>query len=62
VVEFLTEIARKDSAEVFHPLSGVKNVTDTYEVAATFCTPKKTKGGKEKTVLLATHGLGYDRR
>ncbi|KAK8064623.1 hypothetical protein PG994_007261 [Apiospora phragmitis] len=47
----------------FNPFSGSKNVTGNYTIGATFCSPKNTsKGGHEKTVLLATHGLGYDRR
>ncbi|KAF2187680.1 alpha/beta-hydrolase [Zopfia rhizophila CBS 207.26] len=62
VAAFLTNVARKDSSKVFNPFSGTKNVTKKYEVSGTFCTPKVKKDGKETTVLLATHGLGYDRR
>ncbi|KAF2816638.1 alpha/beta-hydrolase [Mytilinidion resinicola] len=62
-IEFLTELARKDSKTVYHPVSSnPKNETKTYEVSATFCSPKKANYGKDKIVLLATHGLGYDRR
>jgi hypothetical protein len=39
-----------------------KEVTAKYTLEGTFCRPKEEKGGKEKTVLVATHGLGYDRR
>ncbi|KAF1957297.1 alpha/beta-hydrolase [Byssothecium circinans] len=39
-----------------------QNATATYTLAGTFCKPKTEKGGKEKTVLVTTHGLGYDRR
>ncbi|KAI9757587.1 MAG: hypothetical protein M4579_003399 [Chaenotheca gracillima] len=35
--------------------------TGSFKVAATFCTPKHPKNGREKTVLLASHGLGFDR-
>ena len=46
----------------FHPFSGTEERTDTYQLAGTFCTPFKRKGDKENTVLLASHGGGYDRR
>jgi hypothetical protein len=46
----------------FKPISGTESSTDTYRLSGTFCTPLQKKGGKEKTVLLATHGGGYDRR
>lgn len=47
----------------FKPFSGSKNVTVDYTIGATFCSPKNSsKGGHEETVLLATQGLGYDRR
>ncbi|KAF2496778.1 alpha/beta-hydrolase [Lophium mytilinum] len=62
-IDFITDIARKDSKTAFHPVrSNTKNETKTYEVSATFCSPKKATAGKVNTVLLATHGLGYDRR
>ncbi|KAF2464114.1 alpha/beta-hydrolase [Lindgomyces ingoldianus] len=62
VAAFLFNNSRKDTFTTFQPFSGTKNVTKQFEVAATFCTPEEMKGGKEKTVLVATHGLGYDRR
>ena len=55
-------MTRKDTATVFNPIAGSENVTKTYSVAGTFCTPKETKNGKENTILLATHGLWYDGR
>lgn len=33
----------------------------TYQIAASFCTPK-VKNGKEKTIILATHGIGPGRQ
>ncbi|KAI9687994.1 MAG: hypothetical protein M1820_010356 [Bogoriella megaspora] len=62
VMSFLVNFSRKDSATAFHPISGYQNVTKTYEVAGTFCTPTSPKNGKEKTVLLASHGIWYDGR
>lgn len=47
----------------FHPISGTEeNVTSTYRLFGTFCEPSKKKDGKEKTVLLASHGGIYDSR
>jgi hypothetical protein len=42
-------------------IGGYENVTSDYEIAASFCTPKKPAGGKEKNVILATHGIGPGR-
>jgi pimeloyl-ACP methyl ester carboxylesterase len=38
----------------------MKQYKGDYEIAASFCTPKKASG-KEKTVILATHGIGPGR-
>ncbi|KAK9492591.1 Alpha/Beta hydrolase protein [Lipomyces doorenjongii] len=38
-------------------LASPSTQTATVNIAATFCTPKN-KNGKEKTVILATHGIG----
>lgn len=47
----------------FKPFSGSRSVTGNYTIGATFCSPKNSsKGGHDQTVLLATPGLGYDRR
>ncbi|KAH7073746.1 Alpha/Beta hydrolase protein [Paraphoma chrysanthemicola] len=51
----------KDNFDVFDPIGGVENVTASYTISGTFCYPK-TFSGREKTVLLATHGLHYDGR
>ncbi|KAL8689070.1 MAG: hypothetical protein Q9224_004729, partial [Gallowayella concinna] len=64
VVEFTTQFSRKSpyggsSIVVF---SGKINVTETYEIAATFCSPKTLTGGHEKSILLATHGFFHDGR
>lgn len=58
LTDFITNLIRKDSSTVFHPVVGVENVIAAYTISATFCTPKKPSGnGREKTVLLATHGV-----
>jgi hypothetical protein len=61
VAHVVTEIVRKDSNVSFHPASGVENATAVYSISGTFCSPKSPSGnGREKIVLLATHGIGYD--
>jgi hypothetical protein len=64
VVDWLFNGSRKDSQQVYHPFGDAKKktVTKKYTISATFCSPKARKGGKEKTVLLATSGLAYDGR
>jgi hypothetical protein len=43
--------------------SGAVNQTATYTIAATFCTPGRGENITHKdTVLIATHGLAYDRK
>ncbi|ORY10956.1 Alpha/Beta hydrolase protein, partial [Clohesyomyces aquaticus] len=55
-------VTRKDAATTFAPFPTAQNVTRSYGISATFCSLKTKKSGKEKTVLVATHGLLYDRR
>ncbi|KAF1999843.1 alpha/beta-hydrolase [Amniculicola lignicola CBS 123094] len=54
--------SRKDSKETFKPVSGAKPSTGTYTISGTFCAPKHPRLGRESTVLVLSHGLGYDRR
>lgn len=63
VADLVGNFAAKDSNVTFHPVIGKENITATYEVTGTFCSPKTLTGnGREKTVLLATHGIHYDGR
>lgn len=62
VAGYLFNTTRKDAQTAFAPFVGSKNVTKEYTVSATFCAPKNVQEGKDSTVLLATHGLGYDGR
>ncbi|KAH8799099.1 hypothetical protein F5884DRAFT_812695 [Xylogone sp. PMI_703] len=39
--------------------SGPSPFTGSYDIAATFCTPTNTTLGREKKILLATHGLWF---
>lgn len=62
VVGFLESVASSAKKPAFKPLvSPTKPTIKGYTVSATFCTPKHKKG-KETTVLVATSGLGYDKR
>jgi hypothetical protein len=62
VVGFIGDvITRTAIPPSFNPFSGMRNITGNYSIGATFCSPK-TFNGHEKTVLLASPGLGYDRR
>jgi hypothetical protein len=62
VVGLFGNLVRRDAATSFKPfLNEKRNVTGNYTIGATFCSPKRFNG-HEKTVLLATPGLGYDRR
>ena len=58
---FIATLITRKTDPPFNPFSGKKNVTGNYNISATFCSPK-TANGHEKTVLIASHGLGYDRR
>lgn len=59
--DFLSIAASRESARFPAPVGNPVTRTASYSIVATFCTPQKS-GKHSKTVLLATHGLGYDRR
>jgi hypothetical protein len=60
VVDFSNSLARRD-ANTLVPFNNTKTVTGHYTISATVCSPSNLSR-KEKTILLAPHGLGYDRR
>jgi len=53
-----TNIARWDANVTLNPISGASPVTIQYEISGTFCSPP---GGGDGTILIATHGFGFDR-
>ena len=59
-VDLLSAGATRTTANFPLPLGAPVHQTAAYRISATFCTPKK-QGKHAKTVLLATHGLGFDR-
>jgi hypothetical protein len=59
ITTITTNIARWDANVTLNPISGASPVTIQYEILGTFCSPS---GGGDGTVLIATHGFGFDRR
>lgn len=61
-IDFLFSVSSHPSAG-FPPALGNNTVkqTGSYQIGATFCTPQKP-GIHSNTVIVATHGLGFDRR
>ncbi|KUJ13436.1 uncharacterized protein LY89DRAFT_737415 [Mollisia scopiformis] len=63
VAGFFADLIARDSSTAFHPVSAPQNTTSfaNFSISATFCSPK-INSGHDKTVLLASHGLGFDSR
>ncbi|KAH8893678.1 alpha/beta-hydrolase [Thozetella sp. PMI_491] len=57
--DFLTFITTRQSAGYPGFVAGEKEETETFNIAASFCTPKAAQ--KKKTVIIATHGIGQAR-
>lgn len=60
-IDFVSTATTRLSARFPYPLGKPVNQKGSYNISATFCTPTQP-GNRSKTVLLATHGLGFDRR
>lgn len=60
LVDFASTSSARPEAGFPSPVGKPVNQTGSYNIAATFCTPK-TPGQHSKTVLLAIHGLGLDK-
>ena len=54
----LTVLTTRAGAGYPLPLGAPVRATGDYEIAATFCTPKEPTAGKERRVIVATHGIG----
>jgi hypothetical protein len=58
LIDFLTVASSRSAPSFF---GHATEETGSYTIGATFCEPKHG-GVRAKTVLIATHGLGYERR
>ncbi|KAF2718317.1 alpha/beta-hydrolase [Polychaeton citri CBS 116435] len=57
--DFVSLATTRPSAGFPGVINGMKTENATYIIAATFCTPKTPRGdGKEKNIVIATHGIG----
>lgn len=60
--QFLADATTRPDVGFPGIIGGTKNDTADYEIAVSFCTPKSpSSSGKEKNVILATHGIGPGR-
>ena len=61
LIDFVSMASSRTDAGFPSPIGNPVNQTASYNIGATFCTPTNPnrKSGK---VLLATHGLAFDRR
>ncbi|KAF2174754.1 hypothetical protein K469DRAFT_725096 [Zopfia rhizophila CBS 207.26] len=57
LTDFLSIATTRAGAGYPAPLDGPKTASGTYQIAASFCTPKK-RTAKAKNVIIATHGIG----
>ena len=59
VGDLWSEATARNANETFNPFVGKELDSAKYDIWGHFCTPVQ-KGPRKKTVLLATHGLGFD--
>ena len=60
-IDFLSSASSRPSAGFSAPVGNPVKQTGSYKIGATFCSPQKP-GNHSDTVIVATHGLGFDRR
>lgn len=61
VVNLIIDLTSRET-DAAHPLTSHAKGTTSGVIAATFCTPVNANAAKRDIILLATHGLNYDRR
>lgn len=60
LIDFVSLASTRSSANFSSPVGGPVDLKGQYKISGSFCSPKG-KTGKSGNVLLASHGLGYDR-
>jgi hypothetical protein len=61
LIDFVSLTSSRSSANFSSPINGSVDLSGQHTISGTFCSPK-TNAEKSGNVLLATHGIGYDRR
>jgi hypothetical protein len=61
LTDFVSVASSRTTANSSAPISGPVTLEGNYTISATFCSPKTTNS-TSSTVLLLTHGGGYDGR
>jgi len=61
LVDFVNNLSGRTRDPAVNVVIDSENRTATYKIGATICSPRK-RSSKQKTILLASHGIGYDRR
>lgn len=61
VTNFMLEYSQQGHNLTAERLMGYRTVSGSYHIAAEFCMPREDYG-KEPTVQVLTHGIGFDRR
>lgn len=61
-IDFASTATSRTDAGFPPPIGAPVNETARYDIGATFCTPTGKANANAGKVLLATHGLGFDRR
>jgi hypothetical protein len=62
VADLFTNLGSRTAGTDFVPFNNILNQTASYEISGRFCTPVHPTGGKEEIVLLASHGVNFDKR
>ena len=60
-VAFLLAATARNASGAPSPFSGVKNITETFDIGVQYCTPSKGGYHSKRDVQILTHGLGFDR-
>jgi hypothetical protein len=61
LMDFVSHTVTRPGANFTPPIGGSVDLSGDYKISGTFCTPK-TNTENSSTVLLASHGLGFDRK